>query len=66
MRVALPDTTEVPVGIMNQDLFAQRVARVESGIIVRHKAKRCCRLCDPVSGECRHLCVPKSSRTISR
>jgi len=66
MRVALPDTTEVPVGSVNQDLFTQPVAKVECGIILRHKAKRCCRLCDPISGECRHLCVPKSRRRVGR
>ena len=65
MRVPLPcNTTEVPGEIANQNLFAPLVAKVECGLTLRHQAKRTCRLCDPVSGQCRHLCVRKSSRKI--
>jgi len=61
MRVPLPDNNEATVDVVNQNLFAQPVAKMQCGIILRHQAKRC-RLCDPISGQCRRLCVRKSSR----
>jgi hypothetical protein len=62
MRVPLPDNTEAPVEVANQNFIAQPVAKVECGLILRREANRCCRFCDPISGQCRHLCVRKSSR----
>jgi hypothetical protein len=65
MRVHLPyKTTEVEGGIYDQNCVWQLVVNVECGLTSRHLAKRSCRLCDPVSGQCRHLCVPKSGRKI--
>ena len=66
MRVPLPDNTEAPVEVVNQNLFAQPVTKVDCGMILGHQAKRSCRLCDPISGQCRHLCVRKPSRRVSR
>jgi hypothetical protein len=65
MRVPLPfDATAVPGGIYTQNCAGRPVAEVERGLTSHHPAKRSCRLCDPVSGQCRHLCVPKSGRKI--
>ena len=65
MRVHLPyNTTEVAGGIYDQNRVGRVVAKVECGLTSRHPAKRSCRLCDPVSGQCRQLCVPKSGRKI--
>ena len=65
MRVASQDnTTEVKVQVANQTLCAPPAGRVECGSTLRHQAKRTCRLCDPVSGQCRHLCVRRSGREI--
>jgi len=65
MRVHLPyKTTEVAGVICDQNCVWQPVVSVEWGLTSRHLAKRSCRLCDPVSGQCRHLCVPESGRKI--
>ena len=65
MRVPLPyNTTEVPGEIANKNLFAPALTKGECRLTLRHQAKRTCRLCDPISGQCRHLCVRKSSRKI--
>jgi len=65
MRVHMPyKTTEVAGGINYQNCVWQLVVNVECGLTSRHLAKTSCRLCDPVSGQCRHLCVPNSGRKI--
>jgi hypothetical protein len=65
MRVPLPfNTTEVPSEVYDQNSMVRLVAKVECGLASRHQARRPCRLCNPVSGQCRHLCVPKSGRKI--
>ena len=65
MRVHLPyNTTEVAGEISDQNRVGPAVTKVECGLTSRHQAKRSCRLCDPISGQCRHLCVRKSGRKI--
>jgi hypothetical protein len=65
MRVDLPyKTTEVAGGIYDQICVGRLVVNVECGLTSRHLAKGSCRLCDPVSSQCRHLCVPKSGQKI--
>jgi hypothetical protein len=65
MRVPLPfNTTEVPGEVYDQNSAVRQAAKVDSGLTSRHLARRSCRLCDPASGECRHLCVPKSGGKI--
>ena len=67
MRVHLPyNTTEVAGEIYDQNCLGRLVVKVECGLTSRHLAKRSCRLCDPVSGQCRHLCVPKPGRKIKQ
>ena len=40
MRVPLPDNTEAPVEVANQNFIAQPVAKVECGLILRNPAER--------------------------
>jgi hypothetical protein len=61
MRAHLPyKTTEVAGGIYDQNCVGRLVVNVECGLTSRHLAKRSCRWCDPVSGQCRHLCVAET------
>ena len=65
MRVHLPyKTTEVAGEISDQNCVWQLAVNVECGLTSRYLARRSCRLCDPVSGQCRHLCVPEPGRKI--
>jgi len=67
MKAHLPNTTtEVAGGIYDQNCVGRLVVNVECGLTSRHLAKRSCRWCDPVSGQCRHLCVPKPGRKIKQ
>jgi hypothetical protein len=67
MRAHLPyTTTEVAGEIYDQNCVGRLVVNVECGLTSRHLAKRSCRWCDPVSGQCRHLCVPKPDRKITQ
>ena len=58
------NTTEVPVEIDDRNLVGRPTLKVECGSASRHQAKRRCRLCDPVSGQCRRLCVRNPARKI--
>ena len=56
------NATVIPAGIHNQNVLAPMVSKAADESTSRNHAKRRCRLCDPVSGQCRHLCVPKPER----
>jgi len=62
MIAPLFDYTETPAEAVNPKGFIRPVATVEADSALRDVVKRGCRLCDPVSGECRHLCVSKPRR----
>ena len=65
MRVPLRyNAITVPVDMDNQNVLAPFLPIVEIGLTSSHQVKRRCRLCDPASGQCRHLCVRKASRPI--
>jgi hypothetical protein len=60
MRIPLPHaSTEVSVEIADQTVLAALASRAASELTLRNQTRRPCRLCDPISGQCRHVCVPK-------